>query len=321
MELKNGLDPQNSSKKMVSKMPSQKMRTAPSKTLMTLTAVCFSIVLASAAYRITLSEKTNTSDELGTSVTATTTDPNQIVTSAVEQAQIDTLAGDTEVSSTSNPFDIQPGDTISAKISKKLFSGYFYANQTDGITPDSAASVASAVVGQINQTDLPTAQFSDSEVQTFIPSSKDQIKAYGNIIGGIIVENYKYISDNKPKFSENILEIAKVYKKIGGSIIKQKAPFEIAQNQAALANAFYLLGQGMEMIDVQKTDPVKALLGVKTVKEVESQQFNVLINMSMYFKNNDIIFLRNEPGSFWNLYLNATPDQNNTDDTTTTTNN
>lgn len=284
--------------------------TGPSRTVLILGTVCFSVVLMAVAYKVGTAQKDSVLNPTVVGLHGTTTAPQQIVTNALQDAQINSLA--LENATSSNPFDIQPGDTVSDRVTKKIFTGYLYAQQTDGVTDQSSADVADAVISQITQADLPSPQFVNSQTITFTPTSNLEIKNYGNITAGVIIGNLKIIANNKAKYENNIVAIAQIYKKIGNELIKQKTPADIVTAHTSLANSFVLMGQGMEMIAKQDTDPVNALLGVKTTKEVGQSQGDVLINIGAYFKKNDIIFASNETGSFWNPYINATLDEKDT---------
>jgi hypothetical protein len=282
----------------------------PSKVILVTGAICLSIILASLAYKLTLSQKASAIKNNNiVGLAGTTTDPADLVNNAIYDSQTASLA---ENASNTSPFAIKSDDSVSDRVSKKLFSGYLYAQQTDGVTDDSVGQVSDAVLSQITRDDLPSPTFSPSQIRVFVPSSKLQIINYGNSVAGIILENFKIIAD-----SNDLSETSKIYKKIASSISLIQTPVEMSTNQANLANSFFMLAQGMDMLGLQTSDPVKALLGVKTLKEVNQSQATVLINIGAYFNKNDIIFSSDDAGSFWNSYINLN-NQNNTQTNATT---
>ncbi|MEI8061850.1 MAG: hypothetical protein WCG97_00945 [bacterium] len=275
---------------------------APSKTILILGAVCFSIILGSVAYKIAIAQRALHPNDAIIGLQGTTTDLGNVVTNAIQDAQDNSnIEG---LATSSDPFAPQPGDSVSDRVTKKIFSGYMYAQQTDGVTDQSTADVTSVVMGQINQSDLPQPEFLANQVHFFVPTSKDQIKQYGNNLADVIVQNYQIVANNKEKYANNLTEMAKIYSQIGYNIMKVKAPIEMNVEQSSLANSFVLASEGMKMVALQETDPVKSLLGLKTVKEVGQSQSQVLINISQYFKKNDIIFSTNDSGAFWNQFMN-----------------
>ena len=274
----------------------------PSKSILVTGAICLSIILASLAYKLTLSQKASAIKNNNiVGLAGTTTDPADLVNNAIYDSQTASLA---ENASNTSPFAIKSDDSVSDRVSKKLFSGYLYAQQTDGVTDDSAGQVSDAVLSQITQKDLPEATFSTSQAKVFAPTSKDQIKQYGNDVATVIKAYYQQIA-NDPKYEKDLPSLAKIFKLIGYSIMGQKVPVSLVREHTSLANSYVLTGQGMEMVGDQSKDPVRALLGVKTLKEISQSQTEVLISIGAYFNKNDIIFGNDEAGALWNQYLNT----------------
>ncbi|MEI6490406.1 MAG: hypothetical protein WCO16_01435 [bacterium] len=274
----------------------------PSKLILVTGAICLSIILASLAYKLTLSQKASAIKNNNiVGLGGTTTDPADLVNNAIYDSQTASLA---ENASNTSPFAIKSDDSVSDRVSKKLFSGYLYAQQTDGVTDDSAGQVSDAVLSQITQKDLPEATFSASQAKIFSPTSKDQIKQYGNDVASVIKAYYQQIA-NDPKYEKDLPSLAKIFKLIGYSIMDQKVPVSLVREHTSLANSYVLTGQGMEMVGDQSKDPVRALLGVKTLKEISQSQTEVLISIGAYFNKNDIIFGNDEAGALWNQYLNT----------------
>lgn len=272
----------------------------PSKVILVTGAICLSVILAAVAYKVTLSQKTSlTANDDIVATAGTTTDPSMLVSNAIYNSEAESLE---QNASNTTPFTIMPGDSVSDRVSKKIFSGYLYADQTDGVTDDSVSQVSDAVISQISQSDLPDPAFSEGEIRVFAPTSKDQVALYGNTVARIILDNFNAISNQNS--SNDLNATAKVYEKIANSLAQIQTPIEMGTNETSLANSFYMMAQGMKMVGLQTTDPVKALLGIKTLKEVNQSQADVLINMGAYFKNNDIIFANDDAGSFWSKYIN-----------------
>ena len=276
----------------------------PSKTILVISAVCFSILLATISYKITLSKSKLPSENIVAGFQGTTTTPGEIVTNALQDAQANSLSEGENPSD--NPFAIQPGDNVSDRLTKTIFTGYLYAQQTDGVSDDSVAQVNDAVFSQIRSTDLPQGDFLLSQIRVFVPKTKTDLREYGNSLANVIRSNYQLIASDQEKYSNNIKALSAVYKKIGNEIILQKSPIAMQSTQLNLANSYSLTGKGIDMVADQEKDPVKAMLGLKTVKELNTYQSEMLINMANYLNNNDIIFSSDEPGFFWNQYVNAT---------------
>lgn len=288
----------------------------PSNLILITGAICFSILLATISYKITLSQSKKDPENVIVGTEGTSTDPNSIVTNALQDAQISSL--EEQNATSANPFAIKSGDSVSDRLTKTIFTGYLYADQADGVSDDSINQVNDAVFSQINDSDLPKPVFSASQIRVFVPNSSLDLKQYGNNLAQIIIENYKTIRDNKAKYGDNIKNVAIVYKNIGTQITSVQAPIELQSTMADLANSYYVSGIGMEMVADQDKDPVKSILGLKVVKEMNQLQINMLINIATYLNKNDIIFSNTESGFLWNQYTNVKNDQTTTDTSTNT---
>jgi hypothetical protein len=276
----------------------------PSKVILVTGAVCLSVILASVSYKITLSSKNKSSENIIVGSEGTTTNPTSLITNALQDAQMASLE---EANTTSSsPFAIKSEDSVSDRLTKTIFTGYQYAQQADGVTDDSVSQVNDAVFSQIKTSDIPQGDFLLSQVRVFVPKTKSELRDYGNSLADIIVSNYQLIADNPDKYLDNLTNLSKIYNKIGSTIILQKSPIAMQTTQLNLANSYNLTGKGMDMVADQNKDPVKAMLGLKTVKELNTYQIEMLINIANYLNNNDIIFTSNEPGFFWNQYVNVT---------------
>jgi uncharacterized protein YggL (DUF469 family) len=125
------------------------------------------------------------------------------------------------------------------------------------------------------------------------------------------------VANNKAKYNTDITALAEIYDRIGKTIIKQNAPAEISMEHSELANSYLLIAEAMKMIASQEKDPVRALLGVRTLQEVTVSQQQVLIKIAKYFNNNDIIFTSSDVGALWNSYKNISADDSAENSTST----
>jgi hypothetical protein len=291
--------------------------TGPSKSLLIIGAFCFSIILGSVAYKIALAHKNSSAGTLENNNLAmvasqdsqnSATDTNTLINNALQEAQISSLTD--QNSTSSNPFAITPTDSASNRVAKSLFVGYMNAQQStadtgntsDTLTDDQATNVAGTVISELNNRDLPQPQYSIADVKSYIPSNTDQIKQYGNVVAGIILQNYKIIANDKTKSSNDLQPMEDVYINIGKTLIKQSVPDGVKNEHLELVNSFLILADGMKMIEKQSTDPVQALLGVRVLQNVSTEQQNVLISIAKYFESNAIIFTSSDVGALWEDY-------------------
>jgi hypothetical protein len=114
------------------------------------------------------------------------------------------------------------------------------------------------------------------------------------------MRNMRIIANNQQKYSNSLSEIASIYENISKELLKIKVPPQISSSHLAIVNNYQIIADSFRLINIQSQDPVKSLLGVKSSKEAIADNDQMFINISKYFKNNDIIFGNNEVGVIWN---------------------
>ena len=280
----------------------------PGKNVLILGSLCVALIAGLVAYKIAANHRENLVERqktaLGVSFSASgTQDTSQIIAGALADAQINTLGA-----TATNPFAVTPNDTMTDRISKQLFTSYLQSQQADGdITADSAAAIADDLVNNnIDVSQLPKQNtYTYNQTRIVAGSSKTPLQQYGNAVAAVIRTNFLIVSNNKARYSNDLIGLATIYKNIGAQLMTQPVPADLAQNHLILANSYAGASEAMKMISDQAKDPVKALLGVKTFKETGQVQAEIYTDLAQYFQTNGILFDSSEPGSLWNSFLVA----------------
>lgn len=270
----------------------------PHTKILVLAAVCISIIFVTIAYKISEAKKTtlrqkNISVSAGTDNTRFAAD--QRIADALYEAQ---LAGLGSLASSSDPLAPSPKDTLTDRFSKDIFQAYIQFERSGEQLSENELS--QNPINNIKTDFLPKPKYSSMDVAVFTPKNKDEIKQYGNLFAKTYTDSLSPIGKNPEMFSDDLVNIGKIYKKTGETLIKIKAPAEIAEKQLNLANGFIIMSQAFPLVNGQQKDPVKALLGLRTVKDAMENQITMFTEMSTYFKRNDILFEKGEPGALWN---------------------
>ena len=197
-----------------------------------------------------------------------------------------------------DPFTITSKDSVTSRLAKQVYSDYVH--QEAGVSDLSMADIATNAVSQISDSDLPQSKYNFNDVSIIIGANYDEIRLYGNNFAEIYNRNMQKVSNNPQKYSVDLEALADLYQNISGELLKIKVPAEVASSHLAMVNNYQLMADSFRLIDQQSKDPVKSLLGARTAKASGEDNDQMFINISKYFKNNGIIFSKDEVGNIWN---------------------
>ena len=270
----------------------------PHTKILVLAAICISIISILLAYKVSEAKK-NSLKEVHLSASAGS-DGNEVaadqrIADALNEAQLASLG---DLASSSDPLAPSPKDTLTDRFSKDIFASYIQFEKSGEQLSDSELS--QNPINNINTDFLPKPVFTSSDLIVFNPKNKDEIKSYGNAFAKAYIESLAPIAANPDKFSDDLVNIGIIYKKIGSTLVKIKVPAEVAEKQLSIANDFVIMAKAFPLVNGQQSDPVKALLGLRVVKDSMENQVNMFTSISTYFKQNDILFEKSEPGALWN---------------------
>lgn len=278
----------------------------PNTKVLVLGAICISAIVITLAYKISLADQEKaalqSTNLMGTQgEDDSTLSSDQRIAGALYESRIASLGA---LASSSNPFNPAPKDSLSDSLSKGVFAAYQQYEQSGGQMNED--DLASAALSGLNTDGLPQPIYSLNQISVFVPSTTDEIKNYANTFAKIYVVNVTPVAKNPEKYSSNLSGLAAIYKKVASDLIKIKTPLDVAQAQLNIANSFAMMAEAFPLVDGQTKDPVKALLGLRTVKEAMQSQVTMFTKISAYLKQNAILFEKGDAGIMWNTIPTTT---------------
>ncbi len=135
----------------------------------------------------------------------------------------------------------------------------------------------------------------------FAPTSKDEIRAYGNEYARVFLEIVDPVAKNPFKYRSDINNMVPIYRSLGESLLKLKVPSPIANEHLGLVNQYLKQADAFILVGGEVKDPVKALLGLQVVREGIPAQVEMYTKIKTYIYNNGIVYEKSEPGNFWNV--------------------
>lgn len=277
----------------------QKHDILPHRKILILGAVCISIIGIILTYKITEERRLVAEKEYELSVVAGKSEEQILadkkIIEALNKAKIDSLGA---LASSTNPFDPSPKDSVSDRFTKDIFSAYLKYDR-DGVLPDGDALVNN--LEYLNIQDVEKNKYTLAFLNIFVPTTKEEIRNYGNEFAQTYLTAIKPVDENLVKYRSDINTMVPIYREIGENLMKIRVPSAVADKHLQLANQYLKQADAFILVGGQVKDPVKALLGLKVIREGITSQVEMFTQIKGYLKDNDIIYEKTEPGNFWNI--------------------
>lgn len=262
-------------------------------------AICLSVLAGVLSYKLAEYKQNSDREKSILSVFNITGDKQDSDSQKIQEA-IDRVANKDILSTDiDDPFVITSKDSATDRFIKQFYSDYVH--QEAGVSDLTASDVANNAMSQLSSGDMPRAKYGLKDITIFGNTTPENIRLYGNTFAEIYFRNMSKIANDQAKYSSNLLEVAKVYENFSKELLKTKVPVEISNSHLAIVNNYQILADSFKLINEQSSDPVRALLGVRSAKNTTEENDTMFINISKYFKNNGIIFTKGEMGYIWNI--------------------
>lgn len=211
---------------------------------------------------------------------------------------------------TSNLLSSRNSDSLTGATGIELFSQYASLKQTDSFNPTNIDLLAERVVLEL-QGSVKNESYVAGDMLVQTGSSNEAIRAYGNTLASIrdsYFEEYKKspvvspagtgLSD--PAFVEGLKRASGIYLRMSKDIMALSVPYEIANSHLELANNY--LNSSVSLNEtVAGSDPLKSAASLGAYINLQAEEYNILYQISLYLKQNGIIYTTDESGSFWTL--------------------
>lgn len=271
----------------------------PHRKVLILGAVCISIIGIILAYKISSEKRALAEQGYDVAVVAGKSEEqisaDKKIIEALNKARIDSLGA---LASSSNPFNPSPKDSVSDRFTKDVFSAFVQYDK-DGVFPDAEDLISR--FEYLDVSDISKNKYTLAYLTIFAPTSKEEIRVYGNTLAATYLNAIKPVDENIIKYQSDINTMVPIYKNIGESFMKIKVPSAIAAEHLELANQYLKQADAFVLVGGQVKDPVKALLGLQVVRDGIPVQVEMYTKIKKYLKDNGIVYEKTEPGNFWNI--------------------
>lgn len=188
----------------------------------------------------------------------------------------------------------KPGDTLSEQITKDIFGEYIQYNISGELNNQ---SISQATENAIKNQTLPKSSVSLKQIR-LAKSTLANLKAYGNNM--IIMQNSlgKAVANISSKKDQDKY-LPALYNKMAIILAKQPVPTVVAQYHLNLINAYRDFAYSFKVMELQTTDPAKALLGVNNAKQSSEALVKNFSEIQRIIKANKIEYSQKDPAYRW----------------------
>ena len=198
----------------------------------------------------------------------------------------------------SKTFEKNSSDNLTDGFSKDIFTQYIKYNTSGEIKDEDVVNAAQDILN--TKTDLanPTV-YGDIRISA---GTVTNLKTYGNdtatIQNGINIGIGSLNSKANSK-KNKLSALANIYDTAAKLFTQTPVPESMASTHLEIRNGYRTYAEGLRKIDLQNTDPAKALLGVSQAKDATQKIVDSFDKIQKAIIRNKITYTENEMGYMW----------------------
>lgn len=202
---------------------------------------------------------------------------------------------------------LDSSENLTESISKDLFAQYIELKKSGGYSSAGVENIAYGITNII--TEKTTAKvFTEKDLIINEITDSNTVRIYANSLSKIRntyfalnrSDQFVFNGFEDESFMNKILQTSKHYNNMVREISSLSVPRGLIPSHLALLNNYADSEQALKLFSGIETDPARSLQGINTYLQLQNQEQVILKNIAEYLRQNGIIFLSDEAGSFWN---------------------
>lgn len=192
--------------------------------------------------------------------------------------------------STSESFKRKPTDTLSEIIAKNTFAQYIDFNTTNSLDVE---QIAAETAKALKSNPVVRSNVGIESIK-IIDNSLTSLHSYGNQIGNIqdaVAKGVYKIKDRE----NTLIYIRNIYKTAADLYKKTPVPKGLYKEHLGIINGYMDYVNGFDLLELQDTDPAKALSGIELAKNAQDLLINSFSSIKKIVLLNKIDYKENEP--------------------------
>lgn len=197
---------------------------------------------------------------------------------------------------TSDSFKRKPTDTLSETIAKNTFSEFLKYNTTETFDIN---NIQAETIKALKEHPVDRSSVGIQDIR-IVPNSIANLRKYANDISIIQTEIVKSVSKITSKENPQFY-IKAIYNKVSELYKKIPVPESVSSQHLGIINGYKDYATGFQLLELQNTDPAKALGGVQLSKESQDTLLASFSSIKKIVLLNKITFTKEEPAYVWFL--------------------
>jgi hypothetical protein len=187
---------------------------------------------------------------------------------------------------------------LTESFSKSLFAKYYSGAESGGLSDTDSQALINEAVSAYASISLGTApEYTLSDLK-IVKSTETNLRNFANTF---VTKEASCLSTMQKvaQATEDPIQTGSLYKKCASDFIAIPIIQEINANYLGLVNNYYLMGEKIISLEGAKSDPLKAIVIMREIGELDNQKITYYQNISNLIIKSGIIFNNAEPGKAW----------------------
>lgn len=187
---------------------------------------------------------------------------------------------------------------LTESFAQGVFSKYYTNTGDTGLNQTDSLSLINDAVTAYSSVSLDNAPKYSIQDLKIVATNDSNIRNFSNSFAVKEESCLKNIQITAKK-TEDPIQTGDLYKNCANTLLTIPIVQEINSNYLDLVNNYYLTGEKIFSLEASKSDPLKAIITMKEIGELDTQKKTYYQNISSFIKRSGIIFSNEEPGKIW----------------------
>lgn len=194
-------------------------------------------------------------------------------------------------------------ESITSQVGKELFVTTAYLSQSGSLTDEMKARLNQTIAGKVANS-FTYKKYDMSKLKVIRNPSKDEIKFYGNMFGGLQISTLASMKKYQKDIENDLSVLARIYEIQAESLSLIKVPETVREAHLAVINNYSLTAAAIKILADENKDPVLVPFAWRAYESTSGSQTVSLQNIANFLKSSGIIYSLDQPGGYWHVFDN-----------------
>lgn len=197
--------------------------------------------------------------------------------------------------------DQYEGGTVSDNVYQKLFTDYLTVGEDGNLGTLGEEEILKQIGLETSEEISFKEKYSAQDLQTFDSSSIESLTIFASTFAKLEMDKWTKLSQI-PENTDSTDLIVNIYSNHSQALASIPVPDVLVDEHLAVVNGYSIFSQALvNLMDSQK-DPIKGVVSMGVLEEVESDQSFAFSVMAEYFRERGIIFTDEDVEFLWNQF-------------------